>query len=513
MNQLRAGAALSYVNLVAGNLLNLLITPLLLRSLGQAGYGLYSLIGAFVAYLGVLDLGLGNALVRYVARFRALGDEGAEGALLRLSLRVYGGIAAVTVALGALLLPSLPALFGRSMAPGELGQARVLFALMTLNLAVSFPLGAFHAVIAAHERFVFLRFTGLVRLVLRTALAVALLLRGHQAIAIVVLDTCLNAGVGLANAAFVRFVLLVRPVARPLERGLVREIVVYSAFVFVNLVVDQLFWRIGHVVLGALVGTASVAVFAIAMQIATYYKQFPLAVSSVFLPRVTALVASGATPDDVLALFARTARIQLLVLAYLLGGFLLFGREFLHLWAGPAYVPAWSVAVIVMVPLTVPLTQTVGLYVLQARNQHGFRSILYLVIAVANVIASVLLVRRWGATGAAIATGAAVTVGHVVGMNLYYHLRVGLDIRRFVRLVASRLVPAAVAATAAGWLLTLVPGYSWPKLLLRCATFTLLYAGAMRWFGLNAYERGLLVAPFGRRRAARPGAASAGSMP
>jgi O-antigen/teichoic acid export membrane protein len=505
MNQLRVGAALSYFNLVAQNLLNLAFTPLMLRSLGQEGYGLYALIGAFVAYMGVLDFGLGNAIVRYVAKFRAQGDAIAEGALLVMSLRVYGAIAAITLGLGALLLPNLEWFFSETMSPAELSEARVLFSLMTLNLALSFPLGAFQAVVSGHERFVFLRVSALVRVLLRTALLVTLLLLGYRAIAIVILDTSLNVAAGLLSVWYVRFVLRVRRGSYRFEPGFVREIVFYSAFVFVNLIVDQLFWRIGHVVLGATVGTASVAVFAIAMQIANYYKQFPLAVSSVFLPRVTAMVVSGASPDELLGVFVRTARIQLVVLLYLLGGFVLYGREFVNLWAGPSYDLAWLVAVIVMVPLTVPLAQTVGLYVLQAKNMHGFRSILYLVIAVANVLASIPLVRRWGVAGAAAGTAGALVIGHVVVMNLYYHHRVRLDVLRFLRQVSAGLVPAALGAMAAGWLLTLIPGHSWPKLVLRAVTFTALYGGAMLWLGLNSYERTLIRSPFGARVAGPQG--------
>jgi O-antigen/teichoic acid export membrane protein len=503
MNQLRAGAALSYVNVVVYNLLTLAFTPLLLRSLGQAAYGLYALLGAFVAYLGVLDLGLGNAIVRYVAKFRAEGNAAAEGALLRACLRIYAGIAAGTLALGAVVLPNLGRLFGATLSAAELADARGLFALMTLNLAVSFPLGAFAAVITAHERFVFLRALTLVRIVVRIGLLVVLLLLGYKALAIVVVDTCLNVAVGLAHVVYVRVRLRVRTPARPLEPGFLREVFSYSAFVFINLVVDQVFWRIGHVVLGATSGTAAVAVFAVAMQCAQYFKQFPLAVSSVFLPRITGMVVGGAREEDLLAVFVRTARVQLVVLLWVLGGFALFGREFLGLWAGPAYDGAWLTALVVMVPLTVPLAQSVGIHILQAKNMHAFRSLLYLAIAAANVPLCVVFARRWGVLGAALATAASFAAGHVVAMNIYYRRRVGLDIPRFVRLAAAGLVPAALVAFAVGWPLTLIPGHSWTMLVFRGSVFTGAYAGAMLWFGLNGYERGLLGAVLGRGRGAR----------
>ena len=56
INQLKAGALLSYVLLGLNTLIGLLYTPFLLRMLGKSEYGLYSLAASVIAYLTVLDL-------------------------------------------------------------------------------------------------------------------------------------------------------------------------------------------------------------------------------------------------------------------------------------------------------------------------------------------------------------------------------------------------------------------------------------------------------------------------
>lgn len=492
MNQLRAGAALAYVNLAAGNVLALVVTPLMLRSLGQAEFGLYSLVGAFVAYVAVLDFGLGNAVVRYAAKFRAERDPEKEGGFLALCLRLYGAIAVASIAVGALVHANLGALFSRTMGAEDLAQGRRLFALMILNLAISFPLGAYAGIVNAHERFVFLRAVNLARAFLRTGVLVLLLLLGHRALAIVLLDTALNVAAGALNVHYVHARLGLRARRYAFEPGFLRELLAYSGFVFLNVLVDQLYWRIGHVVLGAVDGARTVAVFAIAIQFTSYYMQFPMAVGSVFLPRVTAMVVGGAGSGELLALFARTARIQLIVLLYVLGGFVLCGREFIALWAGAEYRDAWAAALVMMVPLTVPLAQTLGLHILQAKNMHRFRSVAYLAIALVNVGVSVALARRWGTLGAAAATAASLVVGNVVVINLYYHLRVGLDMRRFLRLVARGIVPAALAATALAAAALALPASSWLGLALRAAVFTAAFAAAMWRVGMNDDERDLV---------------------
>ena len=93
VNQLKAGAALNYVVIMLHTAVGLLYTPYMLRMMGQSEYGLYSLVASVIAYLTVLDLGLGNAIVRYTAKFRAEGkiQEQYEmfGMFITLYLTIY----------------------------------------------------------------------------------------------------------------------------------------------------------------------------------------------------------------------------------------------------------------------------------------------------------------------------------------------------------------------------------------------------------------------------------------
>lgn len=56
-------------------LVALLITPLLVWKLGVEGYGIYILITSLVGYYGILDLGLGQGLIKFVAEYNAKNDS------------------------------------------------------------------------------------------------------------------------------------------------------------------------------------------------------------------------------------------------------------------------------------------------------------------------------------------------------------------------------------------------------------------------------------------------------
>ncbi len=100
MSQLKKGAVLTYINIALTNVIGLTLTPFIIRSLGNSEYGLYTLIGSFVAYLTLVDLGLNNTIVRFVAKYRAEGDSYGEKQFLSTTMWVYLGISFFIIIIG-----------------------------------------------------------------------------------------------------------------------------------------------------------------------------------------------------------------------------------------------------------------------------------------------------------------------------------------------------------------------------------------------------------------------------
>ena len=64
----KAGIILSSTLMACEVFSTLLLTPFIIRTLGQAEYGVYKLVSAVNAYLLLLDLGIGTAVTRYIAQ-------------------------------------------------------------------------------------------------------------------------------------------------------------------------------------------------------------------------------------------------------------------------------------------------------------------------------------------------------------------------------------------------------------------------------------------------------------
>ena len=89
---------------------------------------------------------------------------------------------------------------------------------------------------------------------------------------------------------------------------------------------------------------------------------------------------------------------------------------------------AYYIALVVILPALIPLSQNLGISVLRALNKHRFRSIIYFFIALFNVALSIPLAIRFNGFGAACATGLATCMGQILTMNWFYHRKIGLDI-------------------------------------------------------------------------------------
>lgn len=128
-----------------------------------------------------------------------------------------------------------------------------------------------------------------------------------------------------------------------------------------------------------------------------------------------------------------------------------------------------------MVPFSIDLIQNLGLNVLKAKNLFKFRTILLIIVAVANIFVSIPAIYFYGKIGTAIVTACSLFIGNVVIMNMYYHKKIGLDIFRFWRTIG-RLVLAFVVAICCSellWELT-NPSVTWLSISLSIFYYTLL---------------------------------------
>lgn len=495
MNQKKAGVFISYMSQGIHILSTLLYTPLMLRLLGQSEYGLYQLVNSVVSYLGLLSFGFASSYMRFWSRYKVKDNEEEIARLNGMFMTIFLVISAICILCGVVMTVNIEHVFSDGLTTAEYGTARILMVLMVINLALSFPNSVFDAITSSQEQFIFQKMLITLQYIFNPFITLPLLLMGYGSVMMVVVTTVLSLAKLLVNGWYCIRKLNARFLFRGFQLGLLKEMWVFTFFIFINMIVDQINWSLDKFLLGRFAGTIAVAIYGVGGQINALYKQMSTAVSSVFIPKVNQIVAESNDNHKLTLLFTKVGRVQFVILALILSAFVFLGRPFIQMWAGDGYEHSYGIALLLMVPVTIPLIQNVGIEIQRAKNMHKARSIVYLFIAIANLFISIPCIKLWGAKGAAIGTALSLFVGNGIFMNIYYQKKIGLDIiyfwKEISKFIPALLAPAAIGIfvmkfTAEGGILTFCLG---------AVLYVCVYCGSMWLFGLNKEEKAMIDAP------------------
>ncbi|MBX5468686.1 MAG: oligosaccharide flippase family protein [Thermoleophilaceae bacterium] len=94
-------------SMVVGYVCSFLLAPVMLSRLGLSNFGVWAVTGALATYAGLLDLGVGRSLARFVAFYDASGDERAMRECVGLGLVAVTVVGLASAAVAAALAPTL----------------------------------------------------------------------------------------------------------------------------------------------------------------------------------------------------------------------------------------------------------------------------------------------------------------------------------------------------------------------------------------------------------------------
>ena len=503
-NQLRAGVVLSYISTAITILIQLIYMPVMIRLLGKSEYGLYSLVSVVVSYLSLFSLGFSGAYIRFFSRVR---DDRQETASLNgMFFTLFSVLATVATVCGVVLSFFPRQIFGSKLTEAELAKARILMLILIVSIAVSLINSLFESVLCAYEQFVFQRAVGLLASLLSPFLSLPLLLLGYRSIMLVTVTTVVTITRLAVNVWFCLRKIKIPVSFGGFSWGLLKEISVFSSFLFVNMIIDQINWNADKFILGHTSGTEEIAVYGVASQINGVFNTFSITISSVFAPRVNTIVAKKGSEykADFTALMAKIGRIQWMVLGLLTLGFLAFGKYFiLNIYAGAGYENAYAAALFLTLPALIPLIQNIGVEMQRALNKHQFRTVIYVIMTVCNVAITIPLAQRWGAVGAAAGTAISFFLGNGILINVFYHRVLKIDMKHFWREILKTCKGLWIPAVAVVCIRRFVPLTNHFVFAAAVCAFAVIYCASMLLLGCNDAEKRLLRGMFGGKNRAK----------
>jgi len=502
--QIRFGVILQYVQMGLSIIIQLIYTPLMLKVLGKSEYGIYNLAISIISYLSLLSLGFGASYLRFYSKYKADNDTEGISKLNALYLSVFFVIGLISLIAGLLLSFHVDIFFNETYTENDLNIAHYLMIFLAINLAISFPASVFTSYITSQEKFIFQKLVMMGKTILSPSLSIALLFSGYGSIGLVVVTTVVSLTVDTIYILYCLIKLKMKFKFGKPNWFLLKEIFVFSIFIAINQIIDQINWQTDKIILGKIINSTAVAIYAISATINTMYISFSTAISSPFAPRINRIAAESIDINErnfkFTEIFISVGKMQFVVMLLILTGFIFFGKYFISIWAGDDYYLSYYAILLLICPVTIPLIQNTGIEIQRAVNKHQFRSVVYLIMAVLNVGISIFLcyyfnkigndigIENFSVIGVALGTTISLLIANGLIMNIYYYKVIGINViifwKSIFRLSFGLIVPVLIGVFIINLKYDNIIMY-----LLLILIYTVVYLFSMFFIGLDKQTR------------------------
>lgn len=497
-----AGTVTRYLVLALNIAVGVILMPFTVRHLGQTQYGLWMLVASLTTYFQLLDLGYGNGLVRHLVDADRRGDMAEVNRIASTFVCVYsaiGVVAAVAVAATAgFVVPRFP-----HLGPAQVRVAQLLLVILGARVAIGFPLTVFGAVTNARQGFVLNNLVAAATVAVSAVATYVVLESGRGLVTLVATTTTINL-LGYAGYASIAYRIMpqleLRAASFSVSRW--RDVTSFSVYLFVINVAGQISFNVDNIVVGAALGPASVAIYAIALRLAEYQRRLCDQFSGMLFPVAIAFAADGNR-----AALRRTLvdgnRIAMVLVAGVSVCLIGFSGPLIGRWMGPPFAGSVLPFNLLAIAGTIVVSQAASSNVLIAVGRHRLVTWIWLLEAAVNLALSLVLVRTIGLPGVAIGTLVPLIFGHLFVMLAAACRAVGITVGRCLY---DTMRPAAVAALIASGACLLVrwarPPLSATAVIIEAAIVGGVYVASLAAVGFDRETRRAYI---GRGRDAAAG--------
>lgn len=419
------------------------LTPFIIRTLGQEGYGTWTLITAMTGYMNLLALGVPMASVRYLAQDVAAGDTDSINRTIGTCAGLYLLIGAAALVIGGLLAFCFAMFFE---IPAALhAQAVLAFVLMVLQVSAGFIGLLPEGIMFAHHDFVVRNLVRIAGVFLRLCLTVAALTLAGSLVALAAVQVaCLAFDFGTTWWLIRRRYPGVRFSLRDFDVAVLRRICSFSLYVLLLAAGARLTFETDALIIGAFQDVGSIPYYVVANSLIVYVMEFVIAIAAVVAPMATKLQTAGRM-DQLREIFLQWSKVAV-SLTVLVGLYLIvLGPNFIGLWIEPSFEgPSGEILQILMISSLIFLPiRGVAIPILMGIGKPRTPTIAFLITGVLNVVLSILLIGRFGLTGVALGT-AIPNVGFGIAMWLVTCRDLGVAPASYLKYVVARVAIGAL---------------------------------------------------------------------
>ena len=417
-----------YLTLFIDALIGLAILPFNISHLGRSAYGLWTLTTSVTWFFGVLDLGYGSALVKFIAQYRAWRDRNALNEIMSTMAMVFAGLGVICFGVTTLLAWRIDSLF--HLDADQVRTAQRVLLIVGAYLSIRFPLAVYGAVVYGFQRYYLNNAASIATSVVVALVNVAVLSAGHGLVTLVAAVTVVRVlalGLFAWNAYRAFPGLQVR--ASLFRPARLKEVTGFSIYMAILDWSAKLNYSSDTIVIGAMLNTTAVAVYAIGLRMAQVAQQLTNQLNDALFPIV--IDSDAAQRHDRLRMvMLQGTKASLSLAAPLCLGLIAVADPLVHSWVGPQFSGSVLPAQILLAVVLVRIATASATLILKGAGQHRLLTITNATTAVVNVSLSVALARPLGIVGVALGTLIPISVSAVFVLYPAACRRVNLSIGR-----------------------------------------------------------------------------------
>lgn len=494
--QVFVGSVFHYAVLVSALVSGLITTPFIISRLGYGIYGVYKIVISIIAYVGVLNFGFGNTVIRYLTEIINKNDIKKEKEFLSV-IKTFNLISVVIAAIsGVVLYAVVPFAFSHSLTPYEISIAQQMLLVLIVSVVINIFNEIYIGIITAHERFIFLRGFDFLRSIIRFVLIMAILTLHPSAIFLVTVDLFLSGVMFIINLSYSRFKLNTQPKfsfskIKSLDMGYYKPVFIYTAYLFLNLILGQLTFNTNLIIIGMRLSSFDASVYAASTVISHAFFIVSLVIGNNMFPSIVKAVTGGANNREITDIMARIGRLHAYVGMFILTAFFAFGRQFIVLWLGPDFSEVWIAALLIMCGTMFNSLTAAGHLILRAMNKQDFYLISYAGIFVLNAVVAYFIAPVYGITGVAFTTFLSFAVVFCFAILPYKH-RLGMNMFVFLKRICLPVVVPSVLAVVSFFVFEFLSLDSWATVFAAGFCYALVFCLLIYFVAMNNNEKAIL---------------------
>lgn len=375
------------------------LMPYVLGTLGAHQYGTWVFINSFVSYSGVLYLGMGETISRFVAKYEAEGRPDRVNEVASLVMVIYGCTGGLALVLTGLLCWLIP-MFGDWTAD-ELTQLRIVILLLGVNLFVSLCGSVCGGVLIGLRRFDLERGVTLVFDFVRFGLIFLFLSEqwGLVTIAAIYLFVTLGEQISYAVLAFRNYPSL-RFRWADVKWSVFEECRGFSAMTLVSNLAYSTINSADSLVIGFMLGAEAIVPYYIGLRLTQFIRQPIDKIAHICMPTAGAL-AVGNDPRRLTNFLATALGVVVLLIGGMFIGGWFFGGDLIRVWIGEGYSQSHHILCILLGAQLIALPGSLFRAFLFGAGHARMPGAIYLAEAVCNLICSMVFCHFWGIVGVA----------------------------------------------------------------------------------------------------------------